>query len=240
MHTAIQAIIFDADGTLIDSEVPGMDVLHQHARQAGLDLTREEAHQRFRGGRMSEIVAWIASQLSERPADFESEFTRRVRKGQAERFREELAPMPGAPKLLSRLPIPFCIATNGPREKIELTLKLSGLQSFFEGRVFSAYDEGFFKPDPRLFLHAATQLGVAPQQCAVVEDSLPGIRAGLTAGMHVFSLHPAEGLPGDVVKQVTFIDSLDDLHRHLGLDTPRADATPGLHEAPPTPPPKGR
>ena len=219
MNPAIKAIIFDADGTLIDSEEPGMEVIHRLACEAGLDLTQEEAYQRFRGEQFSEIVAWIISQLSEPPpANFVQDFTQRVRQGQVERFREELEPMPGAPELLRRLEIPFCIATNGPRAKIEVTLELSGLRPFFEKHVFSAYDDGFFKPDPRLFLHAAEQLGVAPEHCAVVEDSLPGIQAGLSAGMHVFSLHPPEGLPEDVVSRITFIDRLDELHRHFGLD----------------------
>lgn len=61
----VQAVIFDADGTLIDSEVPGMDVMYERACEAGLALTRDRAHDYFRGRRMSEIVAWIASQLPE-------------------------------------------------------------------------------------------------------------------------------------------------------------------------------
>lgn len=211
MQPPIQAVIFDADGTLIDSEVPGMDVLYEMACEEGLNLTREEAHQRFRGSYMADLVAWIAEQLPHKADAFGTDFIQRVRQRQAERFHEALEPMPGAPELLRRLKIPYCIATNGPREKIELTLKLSGLSEFFGDHVFSAYDKQLFKPDPGLFLVAASTLGVAPEHCAVVEDSLPGIQAGLNAGMQVYSLHGHEGLPAEIAERITFIADLHDL-----------------------------
>ena len=114
--------------------------------------------------------------------------------------------------LLSRLTIPFGVATNGPREKVELTLSLTGLLPLVGDRIFCAYDIGIFKPAPGLFLHAAEQLGVAPEYCAVVEDSLPGIQAGLAAGMQVFSLHGHDGMPVELAKQVVFIRGLADLN----------------------------
>ena len=109
----------------------------------------------------------------------------------------------------------FAIGTNGPREKAELTLGLTGLRAFFGERLFCAPEVGSFKPEPGLFLHAAAALGCAPPACAVVEDSLPGLRAGLAAGMQVFSLHPPAGLPQDVASQVHFIDGLATLQAWL-------------------------
>ena len=211
MTKTIKAVIFDADGTLIDSEVPGMDVLHELACEEGLALSRDEAHQRFRGGYMADIVAWIAAQLPHKANAFGADFIKRVRQRQVERFNQGLEPMPAANELLRRLQVPYCIATNGPREKIELTLNLTGLRPFFGDRIFCAYDKGLFKPDPGLFLDAAATLGVAPEYCAVVEDSLPGIQAGLSAGMHVYSLHGRDGLPEEVVERITFITGLDEL-----------------------------
>lgn len=208
MKNNIQAAIFDCDGTLVDSEVPGMDVLHAHACALGLDFTREQAHQRFRGVRMADCIAWIGAQLQHKPEGFEVDFARRVRSAQAERFREGLAVIPGAAELLERLTIPFCVATNGPREKAELTLGLTGLLKYFPDRLFSAYEVGSYKPDPGLFLHAAKTLGVPPQYCAVVEDSLPGIRAGLAAGMQVYALIPSVELSADLSRQVLSITDL--------------------------------
>jgi HAD superfamily hydrolase (TIGR01509 family) len=217
-HT-IQALIFDCDGTLVDSEVPSMDVIHEQACAQGVVFTREQAHRQFRGVRMADCIAWIAAQLPGVPADFADDFARKVRAAQALRFAERLDVIPGAFELLGALKIPFCVATNGPREKVELTLGLTGLRRFFPEHIFSAYEVGLYKPDPGLFLHAAQVLGVAPGHCAVVEDSLPGIRAGLAAGMRVFSLLPASDLPFELAQRVVCIRNLVELHAlfHLKL-----------------------
>lgn len=207
----IQAVIFDCDGTLVDSEVPGMDVLYDHARALGIDFTREQAHHRFRGARMADCVAWMAAQLTHTPDGFELEFIRGVRQAQADRFRQGLDTIPGAVDVLSRLTMPCCVATNGPREKMELTLGLTGLLGFFPDRLFSAYEVGSYKPDPGLFLHAAKAMGTTPACCAVIEDSLPGIQAGLAAGMQVYSLHPPAGLSADMSRQVYYIKDLTEL-----------------------------
>ncbi len=209
----IKAIIFDCDGTLVDSETPAVDVLYQMASALGIKMSHEEAQRQFRGVRMADLVAWIAAQVdeTERGPDFESEFIREARATTARRFHEALDPLPGAYELLSHLKVPFCVATNGPAEKVEMTLKLTGLRDLFGDRIYNAYDVGSFKPEPGLFLHAAAKLGVAPEDCAVVEDSLPGILAGLAAGMQVFSLHKRAGLPEACLDKIFFIESLPEL-----------------------------
>jgi len=208
---SIRALIFDCDGTLVDSEVPSMDVIHEQASALGVVFTREQAHQQFRGARMADCIAWIAAQLPQVEHGFAEDFARKVRAEQALRFAQRLDVIPGAFELLGALQIPFCVATNGPREKVELTLGLTGLRRFFPEHIFSAYEVGIFKPDPGLFLHAAQVLGMAPEHCAVVEDSLPGIQAGLNAGMRVFSLLPAADLPLDMAERVVCIRDLTDL-----------------------------
>lgn len=207
----IRAVIFDSDGTLVDSEVPGMDLLHQMALGAGVRLSRAEAHARFRGERMADIAAWIGSQVEDKPEDFEFHFTKTYREALSRRFREDLRAMPGAFELLSRLTIPFGVATNGPMEKVRLTLELTGLLPLVGERIFSAYDHGCFKPDPGLFLTAARALGQEPGHCAVVEDSIPGIAAGVAAGMQVFSLHEPAGVPEHLAAKIRFIGSLSQL-----------------------------
>jgi len=186
------AVLFDLDGTLVDSETVAIDVFHEEGLALGLSFSREEARLAFQGQPMSRCVAYIADRLP-RPApalgdDFHAAFTAHIRRRQTERFRQGLLPMPGARELLQGLRLPHCVATNGPREKAELTLGLTGLLPFFEERLFCAYEIGSFKPEPGLFLHAAQALGARPSHCAVVEDSLPGVQAGLAAGMQVFSL----------------------------------------------------
>lgn len=161
---------------------------------------------------MAQCVAEIARHA---PADLpvldEVQFLKDLRLAMAAQFRLALTEIPGAKALLQSLSIPFAVATNGPREKAELTLSLTGLRELLGDRVFCAPEVGSFKPEPGLFLHAAQALGCSPARCAVVEDSLPGLLAGLAAGMQVFSLHPPEGLPDDVAKGVVFVQGLPDL-----------------------------
>lgn len=214
MLSGLEALIFDCDGTLVDSEEPGLEVLHALALEEGLRLSLDEARQRFRGVRMAECVAWIAARRADRPAGFEARFMARVRRQTELRFRQGLRPMLGAPELLATLRTqgwPMAVATNGPREKVELSLGLTGLRQVFGDHVYCAYEVGSFKPEPGLFLHAAQALGVAPQRCAVVEDSLPGLQAALAAGMRAFSLHPRAGLPAALAQQVHFITQLREL-----------------------------
>lgn len=186
----MKAIIFDCDGTLVDSEGLSNEVLVDMVAEQGLVLSVADAMSAFRGGRMADCVAQLEKRLGRTlPSTFVSELRSRT----AAAFRERLRPIDGALELvesLSKLPVSICVASSGPVDKIELSLSLTGLLPFFEGRIFSSYAVGIWKPDPGLFLHAAEALGVAPGDCAVVEDSLPGIRAGIAAGMTVFAFQP--------------------------------------------------
>ena len=113
--------------------------------------------------------------------------------------------------VLSGLQLPYCVASNGPLEKLELTLGLTGLKRFFEDRVYSAYTINSWKPAPDLFLHAARELETSPQRCIVVEDSLPGIQAGIAAGMRVIAFR-ASDLPSEIH---ACVDSVHDF-REIG------------------------
>lgn len=203
-----QAIIFDCDGTLVDSEGPAIDVLRQMIVELGIEITPAQARQQFLGVRMADCVRWIGKQLAVKADDFDAAFTARLRSATEQRFRQGLSAMPGAHELLARLRGPICVATNGPREKVELTLELTGLRRYFAEHIYCAYETGYFKPDPGLFLHAAHAMGVAPAHCAVVEDSLPGLQAGVAAGMQVYSLYPASDTPTELRTRVHSINNL--------------------------------
>ncbi len=210
------ALIFDLDGTLVDSETHGLNVMHEEAQKLGVTISLQEAHHTFRGKKMALCVQSIASRLPQVPAEnFEVMFTAHLRRCMAVRFREALEPMPGALALVSQLALPFAIATNGPREKAELTLGLTGLLPFFKDHLYCAYDIGTFKPDPDLFWHAAKQLGIPARQCAVVEDSLPGVQAGLAAGMHVYSLCDPATVTPDIAARIQAISGLPELQALL-------------------------
>jgi HAD superfamily hydrolase (TIGR01509 family) len=198
MPLTYEAIIFDCDGTLVDSEYLVTEVVVDHARPYGIDLTTDEALRRFKGRRMADCVAELEML---RGGPFPASFVPEIRQLMSDALASKLQPIEGALDLVRSLSIPFCVASNGPRDKIELSLSVTGLLSYFEGRIFSAYETGTWKPDPGLFLHAARSMGAQPSRCAVIEDSLPGIEAGIAAGMTVYALideHSRSQLPEGV------------------------------------------
>ena len=110
-------------------------------------------------------------------------FAKDVRARMATAFETELEAIDGVAEAIEAIHLPICVASSGPTEKIRLTLGITGLLHHFEGRIFSAYEVGSWKPDPGLFLHAAKMMGVPPANCMVVEDSTLGVRAAVAAGM---------------------------------------------------------
>jgi HAD superfamily hydrolase (TIGR01509 family) len=208
---AKKLIIFDCDGVVVDSEPLTTAVICEMTSELGLTLEPKEVLERFNGRK---VEAWVAEleAMVERPIaeDFIPEFRRRS----AEKFRAEITPVPGIRSLLEDLTIPFCLASSGPPSKIRLTLGLTNLLDFFEGKIFSGYEIGCWKPDPGLFLHAASSMGAAAADCVVIEDSRAGVQAGLAAGMTVFHYSPlAESGEDDATGVFTFksMDEVQDL-----------------------------
>ena len=184
----IDAVLFDCDGVLVDSERIAAECIIEFAARFGARFGLDEALERFTGARMADNLRDIEERGGcALPGDFED----RLRAHMASQFEVRIKPMDGAIELVEALEVPYCVVSNGPRSKMEVTLGVAGLLEHFAGRIVSAYEVGAWKPDPELFLHAARSLGVAPEQCAVVEDSGYGIAAGVAAGMQVFALVPA-------------------------------------------------
>ncbi|MGZ8750395.1 MAG: HAD family hydrolase [Pseudonocardia sp.] len=93
------------------------------------------------------------------------------------------------PDLLNHLDghgLATCVASSGSHERMGVTLRVTGLRERFDGRIFSGTEVAHGKPAPDLFLRAADWMGVDPVRCAVVEDSVVGVRAGVAAGMTVY------------------------------------------------------
>jgi beta-phosphoglucomutase-like phosphatase (HAD superfamily) len=93
--------------------------------------------------------------------------------------------------MLDAIEFPYCIASSGPPEKIRQALTVTGLARYFGDRFFSSYTVGSWKPDPGLFLHVAAAMGFSPEHCVVVEDSLVGIEAAVSAGMRALHYAPS-------------------------------------------------
>ena len=181
----IDAVIFDCDGVLVDSEHLAMEIWVEMAAEYGYALSLDDALEAFRGGEMAKCVAHLEGLLGHK---VKAEFVPDFRERSAERFRVQLRPIDGVTDVLNGLDVPFCVASNGPVEKMEVSLRVTGLWDYFDGRIVSAYRVGSFKPEPGLFLAAAQLLDMPPQRCAVVEDSVPGVKAGIAAGMSVFAI----------------------------------------------------
>lgn len=209
MTTSPSLLIFDCDGVLVDSEELGIRTLVDAAREYGpLTMELSEAMQLFRGRKMAECVAVLSERLGH---PLPEDFTPMFRARQAEVFRHSLQPIPGIHDALREITTPRCVASNGPREKIILSLSVTGLLPFFEGRIFSSYELQTWKPDPGLYLHAASASGVASANCVVVEDSVLGVRAGLAAGMRVLGFIAAGDAPEFHLPGVTSFNHMSEL-----------------------------
>jgi beta-phosphoglucomutase-like phosphatase (HAD superfamily) len=102
-------------------------------------------------------------------------------------FDAELVPVAGVVDALDAITLPTCVASSGTHEYLRYALGLTGLYARFAGRIFSAEDVVNDKPAPDIFLHAAVEMGVAPAECVVVEDSRSGVEAARSAGMRTLA-----------------------------------------------------
>ena len=178
-----KCIIFDNDGVLIDSEIISNKVMVEMAKSIGVDIDMDFAMKHFSGVSLQRTMDYIEKKAGEKlPDDFEKEF----RKQTFKLFKTDLKPVKGVSELLDKISIPCCVASSGPREKVKLGLSVTNLIYKFEDRIFSCYDIGVWKPNPDIFLYAAKEMGFKPDECAVIEDSLAGVKAAKAGGFEVF------------------------------------------------------
>ncbi len=180
-----KCIIFDCDGTLVDSEEITNQIIAEMAGELGITMTGDEATTAF-GGKTLDAVLYKMRELSGKkvPDDWLPRLIQRV----SEAWKTELNPVTGVRELLESLKIPICVASNGKPIHINQSLQMTGLHDFFNGNIFSASDIGVPKPAPDLFLYAAKKMGFEPKECAIVEDSMPGVIAANRAKIKVYGL----------------------------------------------------
>ena len=185
--SGIRGVIFDHDGTLVDSEPITLGVVAEMAVEAGAEVYPEDID-RFVGADLKVVFAEIERRSGRPlPPDHLEQFRAR----QTTAINNGLQAVEGAGELLSALDLPVAVASNAPVAKMQLCLSAAGLRHHFtDDQLISAYDVGAWKPAPDVFLRAAATLGLAPHECAVVEDSRPGVEGALAAGMQVFALDP--------------------------------------------------
>ena len=175
----VDLVIFDVDGTLVDSETKCLVALTMVVPE--LNMSVEELSRLYRGRKLT----WIFEDISERlelqlPESIISDY----RDAYTELVNEGLPAFPHVAETLTALSGPCCVASNAPLAKIDMNLVAAGLDQFFPHNArFSAYEVKAWKPDPKLFLEASSAHSVAASSCVVIEDSAAGIEASQAAGM---------------------------------------------------------
>jgi HAD superfamily hydrolase (TIGR01509 family) len=178
-----QLVIFDCDGVLVDSEVIACKTVSTCLDEIGINVSVEEVI-RFYAGVSSKTML---DDLRHRFGDtIRSDFAEIVRLRTMEALTRELKAMDGVKVALRSIPIRTCVASSSTRERIIQSLTVAGLRSFFDVDVlFSATQVPRGKPAPDLFLFAAEQMAVRPDDCVVIEDSARGVQGARAAGMRV-------------------------------------------------------
>lgn len=193
-----QLVIFDCDGVLVDSERIAVRLEVGILAGLGMPLTESEIVERFVGRSPAVMRRAVEEHLGRPlPDDWDSQFHHLYE----EAFAAELQPVDGIEEALDAITSPTCVASSSEPASLRHKLELTGLHDRFAGRIFSASQVRHGKPAPDLFLLAAERMGVAPQACVVVEDSLFGVEAARAAGMDAFgyagSVTPAAVLAGE-------------------------------------------
>jgi HAD superfamily hydrolase (TIGR01509 family) len=207
----IDAVVFDLDGLLLDSEQVWDDVREQLVRERG-GTWSDTAQADMMGMSSPEWSRYMHESLGlrESPDEINDEVVRRM----LERYRERLPLLPGALEAVRRLAAkwPLGLASSSNREVIEAFLDAARVRDLFAATV-SSEEVARGKPAPDVFLEAARRLGVPPQRCAAIEDSANGLRAARAAGMRVVAIpNPHYPPPADALALAdAVLESLADL-----------------------------
>ncbi|MFI6289840.1 HAD family hydrolase [Streptomyces sp. NPDC051018] len=193
-------VIFDNDGVLVDSEPVANAILAGYLTELGHPTSYEDSLRDYMGAAVHRVHDLVLERTGRRlPEDFDETLHARTFAA----FERELEVVGGVTEVLEKLvaaQVPYCVASSGSHERIRVGHHRTGLDRWFHREiVFSAQDVGRGKPEPDLFLYAAERMEVAPERCAVVEDSVLGVRAAVAAGMDVYgytAMTPAAKLAG--------------------------------------------
>ena len=181
----VKCVIFDCDGTLVDSEPLTNKVIAEMAGELGIKMTWQEATSMW-GGKTIDAVVYGMRELSGK--DLPESWVPRLTQKVSEAYKYDLVPMDGISEVLDSLKVAKCVASNGRPGHVEDSLKLTGLYKYFEDRVYTASEVAKPKPDPALFLYAADKMGFSKEECVVIEDSITGVTASVRAGIRVLGL----------------------------------------------------
>lgn len=187
------AVLFDCDGVLVDSERITNGVLRDMLEELGWTLSAEECMRLFIGKAVKDERRLIEAHTGQPLTD---DWLVRFRERRNVELIGGVQPIRGAVAAVAvvhdRLAGRIACASGADRFKVELQLDKCGLLPYFDGRIFSGHEMPRSKPAPDVYLAAAEALGVGPDRCAVVEDTVTGVAAGIAAGATVFGYSPPE------------------------------------------------
>jgi HAD superfamily hydrolase (TIGR01509 family) len=196
-----QAVLFDCDGVLVDSEAITCGALRDMLDENGWRLSLAECMAHFVGHTVRSRADLIEAHTGKPLTDaFMDEFYRR----RNIRLKNDITAIDGIHDAVrhvhERCEGRIAVASGADRDKVEMMLHKVGLHHFFDGRIFSGHEMPRSKPFPDVYLAAAAHLQVDPAQCLVVEDTAVGIAAGVAAGATVWAYAPPSA-PTDVLMQ---------------------------------------
>ena len=186
-----EAVLFDCDGVLVDSEPIVNRVLRDMLAERGWVLTAEECWRIFVGKAVKDEQVRIERHTGQ---PLTEEWLAGFRQRRNAALEAELSVIANAHAAVhevhARHDARIACASGADRHKVELQLRKVGLFDYFAGRIFSGHELPRSKPHPDVYLAAAAALAAPPQRCAVVEDTLTGVAAGVAAGATVFAYVP--------------------------------------------------
>lgn len=217
MPPKFSAVLFDLDGVLVDTETIIGELWADIFTGHGLDLTASEITRLTSGQRFEGVMQALDEQRGwKAPEDFLPMLDQRFNGAFS-----HVPPIEGAAETLRALQtagIPFAIASNSERGRLHMKLRGAGLDDLVEPHAYDpSYVGGLGKPAPDLYLYAAAQLGAEPGRCLVIEDSVPGARAGLAAGATVWALLAGGHILPDDEAHLLELGAARVLHSHAEL-----------------------
>jgi HAD superfamily hydrolase (TIGR01509 family) len=220
-------IIFDCDGVLVDSEVISCRVHADVLTRYGYPITADEVHRRFLGRSARDATIEVERELG-RPLAESYDLERRTTLLAA--LADTVEALPYLHATLDAIDARICVASSAAHDKIFTTLSRVGLYARFAPNIFSGSQVSFGKPAPDLFLFAARQMAAVPEQCLVIEDSIPGITGALAAGMTVLGFHGGSHCRpgyGEELRAAGALLTFDDMRQLPGLIA-QIEQKPGL------------
>jgi HAD superfamily hydrolase (TIGR01509 family) len=193
MPAQFDAVLFDCDGVLVDSEPITNGVLRDMLEELGWKLSKEECMRIFVGKAVKDEAAIIEAHTGQ---PLTEAWMVRFRERRNQALIRDVKAIDGALRSVAAVHERYrgriACASGADRFKVELQLEKCGLMPYFSGRVFSGHELPRSKPAPDVYLAAAAALGVRGSRCAVVEDTVTGVMAGVAAGATVFGYSPPE------------------------------------------------